>query len=135
MPIEIDVDEAKERIVLRARGNASDTDAREAVARLRELARRHEGFDFFGDASDVDGWSLSTAVIRSIAADAPVFGPDSRRAYVLPSLVAYGLGRMFTAFREGDPRRVCLFRTRADALEWLESEAHVERGVSPASSE
>lgn len=121
MPIEIEVNRAKKRVVLHALGDASDSDAREAVTRLRELAKQHEDFDFLGDGSNVDGWPLTPGAIRALAAQGPVFGPQCRRAYVLPSLVGYGLARMYAAFTESNPDRVRLFRARADAVEWLDS--------------
>lgn len=132
MPVEIEVDEAKGRVSLFARGSVGDTDAREAISRLRELATQREDFDFLADASAVDGWPLTTSTIRSIASDGPAFGPHSRRAYVLPSLIAYGLGRMYAAFAYDEPDRVRLFRARADALAWLEAErgsSHADEGA------
>jgi hypothetical protein len=119
MPVEIEVDEAKSLVSLRSTGTLGDADLNEIVTRLGELAPRCQGFDLLADVSEADGLPITTHVLRSIAADGPSFGPDSRRAIVVPSELAYGLGRMYSAYADPDMRNLRLFRTREEALEWL----------------
>jgi hypothetical protein len=119
MAVEIEVDEANRRVLLRTTGTLDDAHLREIVTRLGELASRCQGFDLVADVSDADGLPISTHALRSIAADGPSFGPDSRRAIVVPTQVAYGLGRMYSAYADPDMRNLQLFRTREEALEWL----------------
>jgi hypothetical protein len=50
-----------------------------------------------------------------------VFSAKSRRAFFAPSLLAFGMSRMFIAFREGSggQEQMKVFSDRKEALQWL----------------
>jgi hypothetical protein len=127
MPIEYEIDFDR-RLVL-ARGIGTFTD-RDVFDYQREVWSRPEvsGFDELVDMTEVQHIALpSTGRVRDLAwlaalMDAPV--KTSKFAIVAPTDVAFGLGRMYEAYRGSEPRStksVGVFRTMKEALEFLGS--------------
>jgi hypothetical protein len=60
----------------------------------------------------------------SVLAQRTVFSSTSRRAFVAPAPIAFGMSRMWEIFTEmsDNPSQICVFDDLASALEWLDLE-------------
>lgn len=85
---------------------------------LKADPRFDRGFRQVGDFLSVNVILLTSAAIRSVAQNNP-FPRDARRAFVVPSDEAYGLGRMFMLYLDADPNEFAIFRELEPALEWV----------------
>jgi len=70
------------------------------------------------DLRSVDRIDMSTAAIRALAKTA-VFEAGVRRAFLAPTDAHYGLSRMPQTFAEIEGSEIGVFRTAAEAAEWL----------------
>jgi hypothetical protein len=70
----------------------------------------------FRDATDVQ---LDAQGVRQLAA-LQLFAPDARRAFVMSTDVAYGMGRMYQMLREGPRDGLRLFRDMDAAIAWVD---------------
>lgn len=124
VPIEIEIDEGRQRVSLWASGVLTDADVLETVSKLQAQPDAIHGFDLLADLSGTERFEVSTSAVRSLSMEGVVTGDGSRRAIVAHSAVAYGVGRMYAMLR-GDPLgKLAVFRTRAEAVAWLE---HADR--------
>jgi hypothetical protein len=134
MPIDYQIDHARRRVVARGSGTVTET---EIFAYQREVWARPEvaGFDQLVDmsaADHIDAPVPSADGMRDLAALAASMdhpGQPSRFAIVAPGDLAFGLGRMYSTYRELDPRStkaVRVFRTMDEALAWLDGAPDAE---------
>lgn len=139
MPIEYRVDHERRVILSRIHGTLTDEDAfgyQAALGSQPDLA----GYDELADMTDVVEIVLpSPDRVRDLAwFSATMDRPDrpSRIAIVAPTDLAFGLGRMYEAYRSAHPgsnRNVGVFRTRSEALAFLglvESPESLERPLT-----
>ena len=127
MPIDYQIDVARRRVVATAHGTLTDSDVfdyQRAVWSRPEVA----GFDEVVDMRAVKivelprpgGERLRELAGTSASMDAAT---SSRFAIVAPDDLAFGLGRMYAAYRGVDPRstkEVHVFRTMEEAVAWLD---------------
>lgn len=133
MPIAYRIDTTRRRVVATASGVLTDDDV---FGYQREVWSRADvaGFDEIVDMTGVDNIELpvpSSDRMRALASEsAAVDGPFlSRFAIVAPGDLAYGLGRMYSVYRETDPRttkEVRVFRTMEEAVSWLDEGRRAE---------
>jgi hypothetical protein len=125
MPIDVRVDHPRRLVVARASGVLTDG---EVFAYQQGTWSRAEvaGYDELADMTGVVRIELPSAArareLASVSAGMDRPGAPSRLAIVAPQDQAFGLGRMYQAFREMDPRsakEVAVFRTAAEALAFL----------------
>src|SRR5262249_19106937 len=125
MPLEHRIDHHRRIVFTRASGTLTD---HELFAYQREVWSRPEvsGYDELVDMTDVEhvADASPTGMVRlaTLSAGMAVHAPATRFAIVAPRDFEFGLGRMYGAHREMDSRstkRVGVFRTRPEALEWL----------------
>jgi hypothetical protein len=125
MPIEFYVDHERRTVFAKGRGVLTND---ELVNYQQQVWSRPEvaGFDELMDMSVVkEIGGLSTAGVQELAdLSAAMDRTDvaTRFAVVAPDDLAFGLARMYGAYRETSPhstKQVAVFRTRADALRWL----------------
>ncbi len=124
MPLDFQIDPKHRLIRLRASGLLKIEDLwayQEKVWSGNEVA----GFDELVDMSDVQKIEAPSGdrvkALAELAAKSDA-GHPSRLAIVAPSPLAFGLGRMYEAYRSGVPgstKQVGVFRTRVDALSFL----------------
>jgi hypothetical protein len=128
MPIEYRIDHDRRRVLAEGHGYLT---AEEVFRYQREVWSRPDvaGYDELMDMSDVrEVKEASSERMRTLAelsgkSDPP--GGTSKFAIVAPQALMFGLGRMYQAYREMNPRstkRVSVFRDRAGALRWLEGD-------------
>ena len=134
MPIDYRIDH--ERHLVLAEGSGAVT-ADEIFAYQREAWTRTDvqGYDEIVDMSRVERIvEPSTEGMRRLAAlsaKADPLGGGTKFAIVAPQDFAFGLGRMYEAYRalnERSTKQVAVFRTREEAFRWLSSGAP---GVNP----
>jgi len=88
--------------------------------------------DFFQllDFSRVTDIVIDHGSLRTLARE-HLFSPQSRRAFVAPSSITYGMARMFVTIRElaGGAEPMKVFDQAEDALRWLFASCGVRDGV------
>jgi hypothetical protein len=127
MPITFRIDTEHRRVIATATGTLTDQDV---FGYQRDVWSRPEiaGFDELVDVTGVEHVELPLPAgerMRELASMSSAMDADrpSRLAIVAPGDFAFGLGRMYGAYRESDRRstkEVRVFRTTAEALAWLE---------------
>ncbi len=125
MPIDYRIDTIQNVVLAKARGRLTDQDIfayQQSVWSSPEVA----GFDELVDMTEVkEIVSATTEHIRDLAnLSAQMDQPDgtSRFAIVASQDIAFGLGRMYAAYRELSPgsiKKAGVFRSRKEALSWL----------------
>jgi hypothetical protein len=71
------------------------------------------------DVTHVTRFDVDAGDIRKLA-QRTIFSPQSRRAIIVSTDLAYGYGRMFELFREGfGETGIRVFRTLEEALDWV----------------
>ncbi len=125
MPLDYHIDQKNRLVRIRGHGvlNVDDLwNYQEKVWSGNAVA----GFDELVDMSDVEKIDAPTGdrvkALAEMAAKSDAISPPSRLAIVAPSPLAFGLGRMYEAYRSGVPgstKQVGVFRTRAEALAFL----------------
>jgi hypothetical protein len=119
MPAYFNID--KERRLVISTGSAVLTMA-EAMAHQNNL-RKHLDFDpsfsQLVDLSHVTRMEFTGEDVRRFAR-ATIFSPNSRRAFLVPDDLTFGLARMFGILRDtAGEKGICVFRNLDDALEWV----------------
>jgi hypothetical protein len=75
------------------------------------------------DFTRVTKFDLSAADVR-ILAERDVFAPDARRAFIVPTELAFGLARMYGVHREdAGEKGIRIFRNKEEALDWVLAKA------------
>ncbi len=126
MPIDYVIDHARRVVVARGRGALT----REDIYAYQNGAWPREdvtGYDEIVDMTNVETIVLPNPErMRELAAHSAAMDPPGVRggrfAIVAPSDYAFGLGRMYQAFRDLEPqsaKRVEVFRTMEEALAFL----------------
>lgn len=119
MPVSYAIDKQKKLVVTCAWGKCTVED----VLEFRRQILKDDNFDpSFAQLADFSGVTIadiSPSEVRMLAWMNP-FSPDSRRAIVAQSKLAFGLSRIFETLRtlRGD-RHIRVFRTREEALAWI----------------
>jgi hypothetical protein len=125
VPLTYRIDPERRLVVTQGRGILKD---QEVFGYQQEVWSRSDvaGFDELVDMTAVTQILLpSLDRVRDLAELAAEMGrgaPRSKMAIVAPDDLAFGLGRMFEAFRESAApgiKPVGVFRTVPEALEWL----------------
>lgn len=138
MPITFRVDHERGLVVARGYGTFTDSDAfgyQCAAWSGREVV----GYDELVDMTHVTDIALPSVDrvqdLASVAAHMDLASAPSRFAIVAPGDLAFGIGRMFQAFREVQKRstkEVKVFRSLADALAFLKIPGELELPPLPA---
>jgi hypothetical protein len=133
MPIDYRVDHSRRLVIARGSGTVTDSDVfgyqRKAWSRA-DVAGYDELVDMSGVeaiAGPIPGSRLRQLAAESAATDPP--GGAARFALVAPEPFAFGLGRLYQAYRDLQPRgtkEVAVFRTLREALAYLGIESLAE---------
>ncbi len=133
MPLDYQIDQKHRLVRVRAHG----------VMNLEDLWKYQEevwagqdmtGYDELVDMSAVTKIDSPSSdrmrALAELAAKADKRGPPSRLAIIAPSPLTFGMARMYEGYRGGVPgstKQVGVFRTRAEALEFLARPKPAER--------
>jgi hypothetical protein len=125
MPIDYRIDHERRLVLAAAQGEITEDDLF-TYQKTVWSDPTHAGYGELVDMSDVAAVETpSVAGMRNLAAlSASMDSPQraSRFAIVAPGDLAFGLGRMYQTYRElktDSRKKVALFRTRDEALDWL----------------
>lgn len=126
MPIQFRIDTESRRVVATAHGTLTDTDVfgyQYDVWSRAEVA----GFDEIVDMTHVEHVQLpvpSAERLRALSSlSSTMDATPAKFAIVAPGDLAYGLGRMYSAYRGLDRRskkEVRVFRSLEEAVSWLD---------------
>jgi hypothetical protein len=130
MPIEYEIDHTRRVVIARGRGVLEEGDFFEYQ---KDVWSREEvrGYDELVDMRAVDEVILPTVdrmrALASLSADmdlkrGTIQGATTKLAVIAPQDFAYGLGRMYEAYRSFQPtstKEVAVFRTAPEAIAFL----------------
>ena len=119
MPATYKIDRVNRVVLSTATGIFTSEDAWNQINQLLADPEFSPTFGQLLDFSTVGPMNLTPAEIKHLA-EVALFAPSSRRAFVSPTPLLYGLARMYAAQREilGDTG-IGIFRTMEEAREWL----------------
>ena len=94
----------------------------DALSHMENLSKDPDfdpSFSQIADFTQVSRIELSSDEIQRLA-QRGIFSAHSRRAFITPNEVTFGIGRMFETLRsfEGE-KGIGIFRTLEEALEWV----------------
>ncbi len=119
MPSNYILDPPHQLVRSRAWGVLTELESHEHYRRLKADPAFDPSFRQLCDLRDVTDLQASTAHLQDLAAQR-VFATGARRAFVAPTDLYFGLARMLQAFCDIEGSTIGVFRTMAEAEEWLE---------------
>ncbi|MEO8619552.1 MAG: hypothetical protein ABI625_00725 [bacterium] len=128
MPESYEIDPKRKLVVCRVWGVLSNGDLREHYRRLAADPEFDSTYAQIGDLREVTDFTVDSAMIESTART-PVFAPHTKRAFVAPRGVAFGLARMFAAHSVADGQNLEVFSNLEDAETWLGVESSLPHHV------
>ena len=119
MTVAHEIDHDTRSVRLTITGDLTD----QSLLQLGDLLERLPGvspdFSLLFDARGANGSKLTSDGVRTLAARRLIFSREARRGVVVPSLLGYGMARMYELFRgDGGPR---VFMDYAKARSWVET--------------
>lgn len=126
MPADYRIDAAKRRVFSEGIGHLVYDDLKGHMNRLSRDPKFDPTFSQLLDFRGVTTLELKADDIITLAAFR-VFSPESKRAFVAPDPVKFGLARMYEAYRapKGD-RGIRVFKDYDEAVEWLDRDEQVD---------
>jgi hypothetical protein len=120
MQLERTLDSAARVVVLTVSGALGDAELASLASELETLPGVTPDFSLLIDLRAAHGREVTTAGVRALAKQPLVLSPASRRAVVVPSVLGFGMARMYEQLSEprgGGPR---VFRDYDEALRWVQ---------------
>jgi len=120
MPYNYRIDIERRLVITTVWSTVTGTEALEHQRKLLNDPVFKRDFFQFLDFGDATGIHVDQATVAEMAR-VNLFSAKSRRAFFAPSLLAFGISRMFIALREGSggQEQMNVFRDRREALQWL----------------
>ena len=119
MPETFEIDADRQLVTCRAWGSLSNDDMRGHYERLLADPAFRSKYRQIADLRDVTDFTVDSRTIEEVAR-MRVFEPGTRRAFVAPTGVAYGLARMFSMYSASAGQIMEVFTDLPGAEEWLE---------------
>ncbi|MEP6730844.1 MAG: hypothetical protein ABJE10_09405 [bacterium] len=120
MPESFDIDPTRELVICRVWGTLSNEDVREHYRRLAADPHFDPAYRQLADLREVTEFSVDSNTLEEIAR-AQIFARGTRRAFIAPSGIAFGLARMFSAHAAVAGQVMEVFLDARAAEDWLES--------------
>lgn len=118
MPLKYRVDKSLGVVFSIADGVLDIEDCIQLKEALRSDPDFQSSFDQFLDLTKIVDCRLTPGELNLLAAQ-PLFSKDSRRVFVAPNDLVYGLSRMYQAFMEDHDSEIAVFRDRSEAMKWM----------------
>lgn len=118
MPAEYKIDKALGIVFSLAYGTINDDEAYSHQDKLRKDHDFDPSFSQLADFTKVTLVDLSADAIHHLAERNP-FGLGSKRAFVAPMNLMYGLARMFQMLTDDHPDELTVFRDMQEARKYL----------------
>lgn len=119
MTVESDIYPEHRVVITRVTGATAFEQIRDHQSALVENPEFDPDFHHLFDLTEVQNFRVSTEEIRNLASTT-LFSPTSRRAVVAPTDAPFGLSRMYEGFSSLPEGTLMVFRTRKEALAWLD---------------
>ena len=134
MPWTYVIDKAREFLWARASGAVTEAEVTIGVAKAIRDPDFGAHYRLLLDYSEATSMSLSVDTVARLARSS-VFSPQSRRAFLGTTPLGFGMGRMYEIYASlGEtPTPVRVFRDRASALAWLNSDVPPEMVIEEGS--
>ena len=126
MPIRYQIDVARRLVVTTVQGEVSAEDLRLHAEAMASDPRRNVPLDELVELSCATESPVASQTLREFARLMRAEDhntPGTRLAFVAPATAAFGMVRMFEAYREHPSFEIRVFRDGADAQRWLAREA------------
>ncbi|TDJ26173.1 MAG: hypothetical protein E2O59_10255 [Gammaproteobacteria bacterium] len=117
MPLHYKIDTSLKVILSTATGSLKATDVDEHRKLLGEDQHFSPGFAHLIDLRLVTDLQISPRSAQSLSAK-PIFGPVSKRAFVVNSDLLFGMSRIFRGWHDS-ALHMEIFRSMDDAIKWL----------------
>jgi hypothetical protein len=118
MPESFEIDPQRELVICRAWGVLTDEELRCHYSRMVADPAFRPEYRQLADLRDVTDFTVNSRTIED-AARQQVFAPGTRRAFVAPKGVAFGLARMFSMYSAAANQAMEVFAEPRPAEEWL----------------
>ena len=119
MPLEIEIRSEERLVITRWIGSMGDRDLIDADDEFRKNPAIKPEFDQLADLTLATEGGVSRQTLQVLTTRAPAFSNTSRRAFVAPSDVTFGMARMFEQMRGEDAGEIRIFRSMEEAEKWL----------------
>jgi hypothetical protein len=127
MPMNHTIDQEAEVVRLRCWGILTNEEMLECVERMHGDPARRPGMPSLVDCRDIEEMRVTPAGMEAAAAiERTLVDPAAEPwaiAVIAPQEDVFRLGRIYEALRAGSPARVGVFRSAAEAEDWLRRQA------------
>jgi hypothetical protein len=125
MPFRYVLDKERRLVITTASDRVTFAEAKAHQDQLKNNPDFQPEFDQLIDATAVTGFDISTEEAKSLCRTSPLFSSSSRRAWVAPNPLLFGMGRLIETYREieGGGEQFRVFYNRSEALTWLGMDA------------
>ena len=129
MPADFFIDTHLRMVFSKAVGLLSSIDAIDHMDRLQKHPDFRPEFNQLFDFRQARGTNLSNDELRRLA-NRSIFSDNSRRAFVVGSDADFGIGRIFSTYRDiRGEKGIRIFREMEKALAWLSLSAEPDPGL------
>jgi len=118
MPLDFVLDPAHRLVRSFVSGSISEAETRTHYNRMQKAPGFELTFRQLCDMRQATELHLSAAFLKELASRS-IFAPGTRRAFVAPNDLHYGLSRMLQTFCEHEGSEVGVFRSMEEAEAWL----------------
>lgn len=119
MTIDHEIDHTHRTILITISGEMSDQELLGVADVVERLPGISPDFSILFDLRSATGEKVSSEGVRVAASRPLVLSPESRRGIVVPSLLGFGMARMYQLFRGESSTRV--FMDYDKARRWVET--------------
>jgi hypothetical protein len=119
MNIDHEIDYTNRVVLITLSGAMIDDDLLNLAHRIEQMPGMRSDFSILFDLRFADGKKITANGVRAIAAWPRILSPQSRRGIVVPSLLGYGMARMYQLYRGEDTTRI--FMDYEKGRRWVES--------------
>ena len=120
MKVERTIDPEARVVLFKVSGALGDAELLQLAAELESIPEVEPDFALLIDLREAHGREVTGLGVRALAARPLVLSTESRRAVVVPSVLGFGMARMYELLSEqrgGGPR---VFRDYDQAQRWVE---------------
>jgi len=119
MRIVRETDAAARVVVLKVSGEVGDRELMEIPDELEQAPEVERDFSVLIDLSHAEVRRVTSAGIQELVHRPLVLSPESRRAFVVPSQLGFGLARMYELLSGETGGSIHVFRDYDDAERWV----------------
>lgn len=120
MQVERTIDPATRIVILKVIGKLGDAELSSLSSEV-ELPDVTPEFSLLIDLREAEGREVTGAGVRALAKQPLVLSPTSRRAVVVPSILGFGMARMYELLAEQRGGGTRVFRDYDEALRWVQT--------------